>query len=190
MYVCMSVCTSVCLCLLTVVSVFVGAGNHCYRLSHNCLQCLLFFFNEEAASERQQCDCYLWLHHVSGCGLHFSVYLQHLSVQPGLERSRYILSTCMPCISFNHEFLGLHYEMGVSLGLAVIVYPQELMLLVLHLSGTRRPLSLLVCLSLVHLIFECLDIWQMAMAMASNHHCCEYCECCEAAQKLARCSSV
>jgi len=52
--------------------------------------------------------------------------------------------------------------MGVSLGLAVIVYPQELMLPVLLLSGTRRPLSLLVCLSLLHLIIKCLDIWQMA----------------------------
>ena len=92
-----SICLSVCLTGVS-VCVCVGAGNYCHRLSHNCLQ-RLFFFSQEAASKPQQCDSYLRLHHVSGCGLHFPVYLQHLSVQPGLERSRYTVSTCMPCRS-------------------------------------------------------------------------------------------
>lgn len=61
---------------LSIVSVWcTGASNYCHRLPHNCLQCLLLFFSQEAASERQQCDSYLWLHHVSRCGVHLPVYL-------------------------------------------------------------------------------------------------------------------
>ncbi len=80
--VCLSVYASACLPVIdccVCLCVCTGASNYCHRLPHNCLQCL-FFFSQEAASERQQCDSYLWLHHVSGCGLHLPVYFQHLSV--------------------------------------------------------------------------------------------------------------